>query len=208
MKEIIKQSKPALLIATFNQGKIRELKEMLGGLPLTVKGLADFPNVSEVEETGATFAENSVLKARSYAAQSGIMALGDDSGLEIEALNNAPGIYSARFAGENATDADKTKKILDELADTPLNRRAARFICHAAIADQHGQIICQAQGICKGNIALRPAGENGFGYDPIFIPAGFDQTFGQLSSEIKRKISHRAQALEKIIRFLGDFIAL
>ncbi len=208
MKESNDKTESVLLIATFNQGKIRELREILSGLPLTVKGLGDFPNVSEVDETGTTFAENSILKARSYAAQTGMTALADDSGLEIEALNNAPGVYSARFAGANATDADKIKKILDELAHTPADKRAARFVCHASIAGANGTIISQAQGICHGNIALRAAGTHGFGYDPIFIPEGFTQTFGQLSSEIKRKISHRALALEKIIRFLRDFIAV
>ena len=197
-----------LLAATNNQGKIRELNELLADLPIELFGLEGFENISEPEETGATFAENAALKANSYARQTGFWALSDDSGLEVAALNGAPGVFSARYAGKDATDTERIAKLLHELAATSDESRRARFVCAMAISDEKGQIRFSGEGICDGKIALKPRGTNGFGYDPIFIPEGFEQTFGELSSTIKREISHRARAISKIIRFLGDFTAL
>jgi XTP/dITP diphosphohydrolase len=197
-----------LLVATNNAGKIRELNEYLMDLPIELFGLSAFENVSDVEETGATFAENAILKARSYARQTGFWALSDDSGLEVEALNGAPGVFSARYAGENAGDAERIEKLLDELAETGDESRRARFVCVIAIADETGEIKFLAEGVCEGKIALKPRGANGFGYDPIFIPAGFEQTFGELSSTVKGEISHRERAIKKIIRFLRNFTTL
>ena len=133
-------NKSTLLIATMNRGKIKELRELLAGLPINLKSLDEFPNITEVEETGATFAENAVLKARGYAVQTGIRALADDSGLEVMALNGAPGIFSARYAGENANDGAKIEKLLCELAATESANRTARFVCAAAIADETGAV--------------------------------------------------------------------
>ena len=195
-----------ILIATKNIGKVRELNGFLADLPLQLRSLDEFSNVIEVEETGATFAENAVLKAKGYARQTGLWALADDSGLEVVALNSAPGIFSARYAGENSTDAEKINKLLEELNKTSDKKRRARFVCAMAISDDKGEIKFLGEGLCNGTIALTPSGIYGFGYDPIFIPAGFKQTFGELSGEIKDKISHRAQAIEKIIRFLSNFI--
>jgi XTP/dITP diphosphohydrolase len=197
-----------LVVGTYNTGKIKELNELLEGLPVELCGLDRFENVEDVEETGATFAENAELKAKSYARQTGFWALSDDSGLEVEALGGAPGVFSARYAGANATDADRIGKLLDELAATNDAPRRARFVCLMAVADPEGRIKCLAEGICEGRIAFIPQGANGFGYDPIFIPDGFEQTFGELSSTVKAKISHRARAIAKIIRFFRDFTAL
>jgi XTP/dITP diphosphohydrolase len=194
-----------LVVATGNIGKIKELNELLIDLPVKLYGLNDFTNISDVEETGLTFADNAVLKAESYAVQTGFWTLSDDSGLEVEALGGAPGIFSARYAGENASDQDRITKLLEELNRTNDKVRAARFICAMAIADKNGQKRFLAEGICDGKIALQPHGTNGFGYDPIFVPNGFEQTFGELSSTIKGKISHRARAIAKIIRFLHTF---
>ncbi len=196
-----------LLIATKNSGKIKELKELLGELPLRLRGLSEFSDVADVIETGVTFAENAVLKAQSYALQTGFWALADDSGLEVEALGGAPGVFSARYAGENADDAEKIQKLLEELGKTHDEQRLARFVCAMAIADEKGEIKFLTEGSCNGKIALTPKGSNGFGYDPIFVPRNFDQTFGELPSEEKRKISHRARATNKIIRYLRDIYA-
>lgn len=196
-----------LLIATKNNGKVRELKELLAGLPVNLRSLDEFQNISEAEETGATFAENAVLKAQSYALQTGFWSLADDSGLEVEALSGAPGVFSARYAGENATDAEKIEKLSQQLSETKNEQRGARFVCAMAISDEKGKIKFLAEGICSGKIAATPSGNNGFGYDPIFIPDGFQQTFGELTGETKQKISHRALATKKIIRYLHGIYA-
>jgi len=196
-----------LLVATNNGGKIRELKELFADLPFSLRSLSEFPEVTEVEETGATFTENAVLKAYGYALQTKLRALADDSGLEVEALGNAPGVFSARYAGENTGYAEKIEKLLFELGETQDKKRRARFVCVMAIADETGKIKFKADGICNGIIAVTASGNNGFGYDPIFIPDGFAQTLGELSAETKQKISHRAQAAKKIIRYLRDIYA-
>ena len=197
-----------LLIATKNTGKIREIEKLLADLPIAVRSLKEFGNVVEPEEIGADFAENAVLKARYYAGKTGLSALADDSGLEVEALGGAPGVFSARYAGIIASDEEKIFKLLDELEQTSDDERRARFVCVIAIADKNGEIRCLEEGICRGKIARKPTGANGFGYDPIFIPDGFSETFGGLSDEIKQKISHRARAALKIIGFLRDFIVV
>jgi XTP/dITP diphosphohydrolase len=194
-----------LLVATRNTGKIKELRELLANLPVRLRGLDEFPHISDVEETGATFAENAFLKAKIYAEKTGLYALADDSGLEVAALGGAPGVFSARYAGENATNEEKINKLLDELNKTKNKERLARFVCVMAFADKSGEIIHFEEGFCDGRIAEKSFGINGFGYDPIFIPEGFEETFGELNENVKQKISHRAQAVEKIIRFLRDF---
>lgn len=196
-----------LLIATKNIGKIKELERLLNDFPVTLRNLQDFPDVAEPEETGSTFAENAALKARYYALQTGLSALADDSGLEVSALNNRPGVLSARYAGENASDTEKIEKLLSELKGIPDDARTARFVCAMALADEEGKIKHLTEGICSGKISFKPSGKNGFGYDPVFIPEGFHETFGELSNEIKQKISHRAHASKKIIAYLQGFIA-
>jgi XTP/dITP diphosphohydrolase len=197
-----------ILIATKNSGKILELKKLLADLPIELLSLKDFPDIVEVDETGATFAENAALKARGYALQTGVSALADDSGLEVDALGGAPGIHSARYAGENASDAARIEKLLEELSKTRNENRTARFVCAMSIADRNGEVVYTAEELCEGTIAFNRRGQNGFGYDSVFIPSGFEETFGELAESIKQKISHRGRASIKIIRYLLDFIAV
>ena len=204
----MEKDKISILIATNNAGKITEMRRFLGDINIQLCGLGDFPGIIEPEETSTTFTGNAVLKAVSYALQTKMWSLADDSGLEVAALGGAPGVYSARYAGENAGDAEKYNKILRELEHTPDEKRRARFVCAMAVSDEKGNVKFVAEGVCSGKIASSASGANGFGYDPIFIPDGFEQTFGELSGEIKQKISHRAQAIAKIIRFLQSFTTL
>lgn len=204
----MKMDKMQILVGTKNAGKIKELKNLLAEIPVNLRGLNEFENIVEPEETGATFAENAALKAIYYARKTGIGALADDSGLEVEALGGAPGVYSARYAGEKASDAEKISKLLEEIKKSGSENRAARFVCAIVLTDETGEIVFQTEGICNGKIAFAPKGQNGFGYDPVFIPEGFDRSFGELSGEIKSRLSHRARAIEKIIRFLRGFAAV
>lgn len=197
----------SLVLATGNSGKLSELRDLFRDLPLELKSLRDFERIVDVRETGSTFRENAELKARGFAMQTGHLSLADDSGLEIEALENAPGVHSARFAGDAGYDV-KIPKLLTMLDDTGDADRRARFVCVMALADRNGEIVYSAEGVCVGSIAHSTRGENGFGYDPIFSPDGFDKTFGELCDEIKRSVSHRARAAELIIRYLLDFIAV
>lgn len=191
-----------LLIATGNAGKVREVMRLLDGLPLRLRSLAEFSGVAEVEETGATFAENAALKATVYAGQTGLWTLADDSGLEVDALGGAPGVFSARYAGAGASDAERVSRLLAELSRTGDCERRARFVCVIAIADPAARLAHTSTGICEGRIALAPRGAGGFGYDPIFIPDGYQASFGELPVEIKQRISHRAIALEAARPFL------
>lgn len=191
-----------LLIATRNRGKLREAQQLLSDLPIFPRHLEEFPETGEVEETGATFAENATLKAQAYAWQTKLWTLADDSGLEVDALNGAPGIYSARYAGEGATDAQRIARLLEELQRVDASTRRARFVCAIAIADTNGNVINVSEGTCEGHIAHQPQGNGGFGYDPIFIPEGYVESFGQLPAEIKAQISHRARAFQATRLFL------
>jgi XTP/dITP diphosphohydrolase len=191
-----------LLVATSNPGKIRELESLLSEFPLRLRGLDEFPSIQEVEETGNTFADNAALKATGYARQTRLWTLADDSGLEVEALGGAPGVFSARYGGPQASDADRVQLLLDELRQTSDARRSARFTAVVVIADPSARVMNVAEGLCSGHLAEAPRGSNGFGYDPIFIPDGYQQTFGELSDEVKRSISHRARALEATRAFL------
>lgn len=197
----------ALVLATGNAGKVRELLDIFGNVPLELKSLRDYDGIKDVAETGATFVENASLKASGFAVQTRQLALADDSGLEVNALGNAPGIHSARFAGAESAYDIKIKRLLKMMRDSGSDDRRARFVCAMALASDRGQVIHTVQAECTGTIAFGPRGENGFGYDPIFVPDEFDQTFGELSDEVKRSISHRAKAAELIIRYLLDFIA-
>ncbi len=197
-----------ILLATNNAGKIAELRPMIAELPFDVCGLADFPAVEEVEEAGSTFAENARLKAVGYALQTGLTSLADDSGLEVNALGGRPGVLSARYGGEGTSFESKMKMLLDELKNTDSGDRSAQFSCAIAISDPKGRILFESEGICRGQIALSPIGSGGFGYDPLFVPDGYEQTFGELSSAIKQNISHRSRAFSQIIPFLRHFIAI
>jgi XTP/dITP diphosphohydrolase len=194
-----------LLIATGNKGKVREIGEMLADAPFEIKGLEDFKNIENVAETGNIFVENAILKARGYALQAGVMALADDSGLEVAALDNRPGVFSARYGGEQAGYEDKVELLLKEMAETGSDDRRARFVCSMVLAAADGNILLTSEGICEGRIAFEPQGNQGFGYDPVFIPDGYTNTFGELENAIKQQISHRARAIKGIIAFLLDF---
>ncbi len=197
-----------LLIATRNPGKLEEVRGLLSDLPINLRSLRDFPQTTEVEETGATFAENAAIKATAYASQTCMFSLADDSGLSVEALGGAPGIYSARYAGDKATDAERVELLLSELAKVEDRERRAHFTCAVAVAAPSGRILNLYEGTCEGRIAGAPRGTGGFGYDPVFIPLGYGQTFGELSSEIKDSISHRARALAGTRRFLLKLFGL
>lgn len=197
-----------LVLGTGNPGKVRELRELFRGLPFDLMSLKDFAHIEDVSETGSTFEENAILKARGFAAQTGHLALADDSGLEVEALGNAPGVLSARFAGVEAGYPTKMQKLLDMLAETGDQSRRARFVCVMALVRPGGDLLYTAAGTCPGTISTEPFGTSGFGYDPIFVPDGFDRSFGELGDEVKSQISHRARAAELIIRYLLDFTGL
>jgi XTP/dITP diphosphohydrolase len=192
-----------LLVATHNAGKVRELARLLADLPLCLRLLSEFGDIPEAVETGETFAENAVLKAVHYSSRSGLVALSDDSGLAVEALGGRPGVYSARYAGPRATYAERMRRLLGELAAAGDRDRRARFVCVIAVADPSTGEVNTFEGVCEGRIAREPRGAGGFGYDPLFIPEGHTQTFGELPDEIKQQISHRARALAKAARFLA-----
>jgi XTP/dITP diphosphohydrolase len=192
----------SLVVATQNEGKLEELRQLLEDLPLELYGLADFSEVETVPETGETFIENASLKAAGYAKQTGRLTLADDSGLEVDALGGAPGIRSARYAGQGVSDADCTARLLAELSIIPAAERSARFVSAVAIANSEGQILNVSVGTCNGHIDFAPHGSGGFGYDPVFIPSGYDKSFGELKSVIKNQISHRARALSGAREFL------
>jgi XTP/dITP diphosphohydrolase len=198
----------SLVLATRNTGKVAELTDLFRDLPFDLKSLRDFEQIVDIDETGSTFRENAELKASGFAIQTGHLSLADDSGLEIEALGNAPGVHSARFAGASAGYDVKIPKLLAMLDATGDAGRRARFVCVMALADREGRVVYSAEGVCNGSIAFSPRGKNGFGYDPIFSPDGFGMTFGELGDDIKRSISHRTKAAELIIRYLLDFISV
>lgn len=185
-----------LLIATHNAGKLRELAELLGGIPYQLVSLSDVGIVEDVEETGRTFEENATLKAETYRDLSGLPTLADDSGLEVDALDGEPGVLSARYAGEDATDEDRVALLLRNLADAPSEERTARFRCVIAVAAP-GQRTRLYDGAREGLIVDEPRGDNGFGYDPVFLLPGEGMTMAELPSERKNAVSHRAAAAKK-----------
>lgn len=186
-----------LLIATNNAGKLREYADLLGDLPVQLTTLRQEGIELEVEESGATFAENALLKARAYCAVSRLPTLADDSGLEVDALGGAPGIYSARYAGNNATDRQRYEKLLAELRGIPPAERTARFRCVIALAMPDGTEEI-AEGECEGIIIDTPRGEHGFGYDPVFFMPALGKTMAELPPELKNRVSHRARALMRM----------
>jgi XTP/dITP diphosphohydrolase len=193
---------PSLLLATRNSGKVRGIARILEDAGWSLCSLREFEHVETPEENGETYADNAIAKARFYAAATGLCALADDSGLEVEALGGAPGVFSARYAGENASDADRRELLLAELLKTNDNDRRARFVCVVAIASANGAVLNVSEGTCEGTITFAPRGAGGFGYDPLFIPDGYNQTFAELPAEVKNQISHRARALIKTHQFL------
>ena len=192
--------RPRLLLASANQGKLRELRTILHGLPVELVGLdeAGRGDPPEVEETGETFLANALLKARAYAAWSGLAAVADDSGLEVDALGGAPGVRSARYAGPGASDQANLDKLLAELAGVPPERRTARFRCVAALYDPATQRDDHAEAAWEGRVLDAPRGSGGFGYDPVFLPDGWDRTSAEVDQPTKDAASHRGKAFRAL----------
>nr|WP_206529486.1 XTP/dITP diphosphatase [Brevibacillus sp. SYP-B805] len=185
-------------MATRNQGKVREFERLFAPLGWEVHSLAAYPDAPEVIEDGETFAANAIKKAVTIAEALGMAAVADDSGLEVDALGGRPGVYSARYAGEKASDEENWRKLLLELKDVPLEKRTARFRCVLAYVEPGGEPIL-ASGSCEGVILPEPAGTNGFGYDPVFFLPGRNCTMAQLDPDVKNRISHRAQAMQSLL---------
>lgn len=204
-----------LVMATRNAGKVRELAELLRDLDVRLLSLNDFPELPEIPEEGATFAENALAKAQTVARLTGLPALADDSGLEVEALGGRPGVFSARYAqdrtgGGTPTDEDNWRKLLDELREVPPEKRQARFVCEIALAWPNGRLIT-TRGEVAGVIALKPRGTRGFGYDPVFWVPAYEATVAELDLAVKNRISHRGRALQQLkdilIRGREEFFA-
>lgn len=182
-----------LLIATRNRGKKREYARLLQGLEVELIALDDLGVTKTIKEDGASYTENALLKARGYAAATGLLTLADDSGLEVDALDGAPGVLTARYAGEGATDEQRYSLLLEQLKDVPHEHRTARFRCVIALAWPDGRVEI-TEGVCEGRITREPRGEHGFGYDPVFYVPEYGCTMAELPPEIKNRISHRARA--------------
>ncbi|NLM38655.1 MAG: XTP/dITP diphosphatase [Firmicutes bacterium] len=196
-----------LVVASRNKHKVAEIRDMLQGLPFEVVSVSDLGDFPEVVEDGDTFADNARKKAVQVMRWTHELVVADDSGLEVDALDGAPGVHSARFAaldGGHASDAANNAKLLELLADVPPERRGAQFRCVIALAAPDGTVDF-AEGICRGQIGFAPQGEHGFGYDPLFIVPEFGQTFAELPPEVKNRISHRAKAVEGLKALLRRY---
>ena len=193
-----------LVIATSNAHKLEEINYILDGVAEEILSLKNFPKIGPIRETGASFRENALLKARTVYRHTGLLTLADDSGLEVNALNGAPGIYSARFAGREHDYAANNRKLLKELKNVPDEKRGAQFRCVVAIVGENIDRV--AEGIVPGRIIHEMRGSGGFGYDPLFIPEGFDRTYAELGEAVKNRISHRAIAFNKAKEILLELI--
>jgi XTP/dITP diphosphohydrolase len=215
---VARGARAVLVLATRNRKKGREMEELLAPPwepsprreHLELRTLLDFPEIAEVEEDAADFAGNARKKATAAAQQLGLWTLADDSGLAVDALGGAPGVYSARYAGRHGDDAANNAKLLEELAGIADERRGAAFVCALALADPSGAIRAEASGACRGRIVREPRGENGFGYDPLFLVPEYHRTFGELASTAKHVLSHRARAFEhmraKVDRLIPEIL--
>ncbi len=192
-------SRPVLVLGTGNRKKLGELVVLLRVLEVDLKSLADFPDAIAVEETGDSFASNAALKATLQARHLGHWVLGEDSGLAVDALRGAPGIFSARYSDPGANDDRNNLKLLGELHGVPAELRTAHYVCHATLADPAGAVRADAEGWCQGRLRLECAGVGGFGYDPLFEIVEYHRTFGELAEEVKAMLSHRARAIRRMI---------
>lgn len=190
-----------IVIASKNEGKIREIRNFLHGLELEIKSIADYPNIPELSEDGNSFEENAFLKAKAVYEHAKITTIGDDSGLEVHYLNDRPGIYSRRYSGQNANDLSNNMKLLDDLKNVDMDHRRARFRCSIVLYNSLYNGL-SFEGKCEGYIIDDLKGDNGFGYDPLFIPLGYNKTFAELDLVTKNKISHRGKALTHLRQFL------
>jgi XTP/dITP diphosphohydrolase len=194
-----------VVLATRNAGKIAELRRILAEYDVELLGLDDFPDVPEVAETGETFEANALLKAHAVAKATGLLAVADDSGLAVAALNQMPGIFSARWSGRHGDDAANLALVLAQIGDVPDERRGAAFMCAAAAATPDGREVV-AEGQLDGTLLREPRGRNGFGYDPIFVPLGGDRTTAELAADEKDAISHRGKAFRALAARLGPLL--
>lgn len=190
-----------ILIATKNQGKVKEISDLVGDLPIEFVSLTEFPNALDVLEDGETFEDNALKKARTLAEATGLTTLADDSGLCVDSLGGRPGVLSARYAGESASDEEKCARILEEMREVPDSERTARFVCVLALVDPRGgQNIFR--GVCDGQIIRELRGTRGFGYDPIFLYEEQGLTFAEMDMQSKNRVSHRGRALREFAEFL------
>jgi len=199
-----------LLVATTNPGKFAEVKDFLRQLPLEVLSLSDLATWPKIIEDGATFEDNALKKARALAEYSGYLTLADDSGLEVDALNGAPGIYSARYCGEEGNDKKNNEKLMHELREISEEKRTGRFVCALALCapKSHGMKEWTVRDSCEGRISFELKGENGFGYDPLFFYPSLGKTFGEIDRAIKATVSHRGKALKKLAEMLPSLVDL
>ena len=197
--------KMEIVLGTRNHGKIAEFRSLLKGMSLRILSFYDFSNVPPVVEDGRTFQQNAEKKAKVIAKATGRIAISDDSGLEVDFLDGEPGVRSARFIGEKATDKENTRRILKLLDGASWDQRTARFVCVICASDPKGKTIC-AEGFCNGRISFEMRGSNGFGYDPIFVPDGYQMTMAEMEPGMKNRISHRADAMGKFREVLPLFV--
>lgn len=188
-----------LVLGTNNAKKRLELEKLLGSSSIKIRSLKDFDPIEEAEETGTTFAENAAIKATEYAKALGQWVMGEDSGLSVKALDGDPGVYSARFSGDNATDESNNQLLLEKLNGIPAKKRQAWYTCHIALSDPDGNAQACSEAYCHGTILNEPVGEGGFGYDPLFQIPEYDMTFAQLGASVKSVLSHRGRAYRKIL---------
>lgn len=196
-----------LVLGTNNRKKRLELEQLFLPLGLELKTLAEVPGAIEVEETGATFADNARLKATEQARHLNHWVLGEDSGLAVDALGGGPGVHSARFSGPGATDASNNRLLLEKLRDVPLEKRAAHYVCWMTLSDPEGNVRAESHGECHGRIRFEEAGSGGFGYDPLFELTEYHRTFGELGPAVKAVLSHRARASRRLVPQLAELIA-
>lgn len=197
-----------IVLASRNAKKAAEIEGLLKHLQVQVRPVSEFPAATEVEEDGKTFGENAAKKAVQVARETGLWAIGEDSGLCVDALQGAPGIYSARFSGPEATDQSNNALLIEKLTGVPDPKRTAHYVCHVTLADPQGNILIDAERTCGGRIVAEGRGQNGFGYDPHFLIPEYGRTFGELPPIVKKCLSHRARAMsefaEKLERLLGS----
>lgn len=196
-----------IVLASRNKKKTQEVAEILAPAGYRIISVTEFPGVSEVEEDGLTFAANAAKKATQVALEIKQWVIGEDSGLMVDALNGAPGIYSARYSGPNATDEKNNQKLIADLSHVPDEQRGAGYICSIALSNPAGQVMAAVEGTCRGRILRTASGSGGFGYDPYFLIPEYHQTFGDLSSVVKHRLSHRARAFARFIPLLKNVLA-
>ena len=198
---------PQVVLGSRNPGKAREIAALLNPLGIELLSVTEFPGVADVVEDGSSFEENASKKARETALAVNRWVIAEDSGLAVDALGGAPGIYSARFSGEGATDEKNNRKLIQELEGVPDAKRGAKYVCHVAVADATGEVRLNVECECRGWITTEPRGSNGFGYDPYFLIPEYHQTFGELSPLVKKVLSHRARAMRSVTQDLVKALA-